>query len=98
MKETQRIKELVTDYLNNTTNGKALLEVHSLKEKSIWQVYGEDPDCHTPGEVKPEVLLTTVQGTLEQALKVAVSFHSFYKMGCGGRINEVKINISYNNI
>ena len=98
MKETQRIKELVTEYLNNTVNGKNLLEVHSLKEKSIWQVFGEDPDCHTPGEVKPEVLLTTVQGTLEQALRIAVSYTSFYKMGCGGRINEVKINISYNNI
>ena len=98
MKETQRIKELVATYLKDTVNGKAILEVHSLKEKSIWQVFGEDPDCHTPGEVKPEVLLTTVQGTLEQALRVAVSFPSFYKMGCGGRINEVKINISYNNI
>jgi len=98
MKETQRIKELVTDYLKGTPSGVALLEAHSLKEKSIWQVFSEDPDCHTPGEVKPEILLTTVQGTLEQALRIAVSFPSFYKMGCGGRINEVKINISYNNL
>ena len=95
MKEIQKIQDMVGNYLNNTSNGKELLTLHSLHDKSIWEMYGEDPDCHTPGVVPPEVLLVTVQGTLEQALKAAMGYPAFYTMGCGGRVKEVLINITY---
>jgi hypothetical protein len=95
MKETQKIHDMVDNYLNNTTNGQELMEYHTLQDKGIWQMYGEDPDCHTPGQVPPDVLLVTVRGTLEQALKAAMGYPSFYTMGCGGKVCEIKIDISY---
>ena len=95
MKQTQKILDMVAAYLNNTSNGQELMNHHTLSDKGIWQMYGEDPDCKTPGLVSPDALLVTIQGTLEQALKAAMGYPSFYTMGCGGKVIEIKIDILY---
>lgn len=96
MKPEAIIKQKVADYITLTTNGKELMKHKTLQDVGIWQMYGEDPNCSPLTSVfKTDILLITIQGSLEQALKIAMGFPSFYTMGCGGRVKEIVVNVKY---
>lgn len=98
MKDNQKIHDKMSEYLNNTDNGRSLLKKYNLKHKSIWQMFGEHPDCQSLPEDDyeyVETLIVTVQGSLEQALKVAMGYSNFFTIGCGGRVQELVVNIKY---
>lgn len=58
---------------------------YNLKEKGVWSIYGEDPNCDMGGS-HHEPYLGKVEGTLENAIKYAVKLHGFFTWGGGGKI------------
>jgi hypothetical protein len=85
--ETER---RVQDYLDRTYAGKRLLEKHSLDEKGLWKVKGEDPNCDMGGSHhQPD--LGIIDGTLKEALVYAVNHPKFYSWGGGGDFEKVTI-------
>lgn len=84
------VERKVKDYLDRTYSGKRLLEHHSLDEKGLWKVKGEDPNCDMGGyHHQPE--LGIVDGTLKEALEYAIQHPSFYTWGGGGDFEKVNI-------
>ena len=69
-------EEAVTRYFRTYT-GQELLKKHSLGEKGIWRIRGEDPNCDFGGfHHNPE--LGIVEGTLEDVITYGVSLPSFW--------------------
>lgn len=79
-------------YLNNSYYGQRLAKKHSRSESGTWQIYGEDPNCdfgghhHTP-------YLGTVNGTMYDAVKYAVSLPQFYTWGGGGELKKIDVKL-----
>ena len=84
------IERKVKDYLDRTYSGRKLLEHHSLDEKGLWKVKGEDPNCDMGGSHhQPD--LGIVDGTLKEALEYAIQHPSFYTWGGGGDFEKINI-------
>lgn len=84
------VERKINDYLKRTYSGKRLLERHSLEEKGLWKVKGEDPNCDMGGfHHQPE--LGIIEGTIKEALEYAIQHQNFYTWGGGGDIEKVNI-------
>ena len=80
----------IIDYLDRTYAGKQLLSKHSLDEKGLWKVKGEDPNCDMGGSHhQPD--LGVVEGTLQEALEYGLAHKDFYSWGGGGDFEKIKI-------
>ena len=84
------VERKIKDYLERTYNGKRLLDHHTLDEKGVWKVLGEDPNCDMGGyHHQPE--LGIVEGTLKEVLEYGLQHPDFYCWGGGG--NFIKLTI-----
>ena len=84
------VQKKVKDYLDRTYSGNRLLENHSLNEKGLWKVRGEDPNCDLGGyHHQPD--LGVVDGTLQEALEYGVMHKDFYHWGAGGDFEKLDI-------
>lgn len=84
------IQQRVNDYLNTTYSGKMLLNSHTLDEKGLWKIKGEDPNCDMGGHHhQPEIGI--IEGTLQEALEYGVTHPNFYSWGGGGSFEKVSI-------
>ena len=83
-------KQKARDYLARSYSGRKLLENHSLNEKGLWMIKGEDPNCDFGGSHhNPEI--GVFNGTLEQATVYAVQQPKFYTWGSGGKIEKINV-------
>ena len=73
---------------------KQLIKNHSLSERGIWEILGEDPNCDMGGS-HHQPSLEIVEGTLEKAIQYAVELYGFWQWGGGGNLvkreNKIKI-------
>ena len=68
-----------------------LLKSHTLAEKGIWHILGEDSNCDFGGShYQPSLMY--VEGTLKDALEVAELIPRFYTWGGGGDIQKISIS------
>ena len=82
------IQEKIKDYLGRTYSGGQLLKKHTLDEKGLWKVRGEDPNCDLGGSHhQPD--LGVVEGTLQEALEYALAHKDFYTWGGGGNFEKI---------
>lgn len=78
---------MYNQYLS-TYAGKKLLEIHTLSEEGMWQIFGEDPNCDFGGHhIKP--FLGFTEGRLEDVVEYAVNLTNFWTWGGGGEIKKV---------
>ena len=84
------MKDKFEKYLS-TYSGKALLEKHSLDDKGVWQVKGEDPNCDFGGyHHSPDIGL--FNGTLKGAIEWGIDQPKFWSWGSGGDFKKVTLN------
>jgi len=74
----------------NTYSGKRLLEKHSLHERGVWEVRGEDPNCDLGGP-HHEPYIGTYTGVLADVITIAVDSGSFWQWGAGGSIKRIDV-------
>ena len=76
----------------DTYAGKRLLSEHSLTEKGIWRIFGEDPNCEMGGSHhQPDLGL--YEGRLIRVIKHAVELPGFWQWGGGGRIEVATLPV-----
>ena len=80
-----KLKQYLESY-----SGKRLFQTHSLDEQGVWKILGEDPNCDFGGH-HHQPHLSTVSGTLNQAIQYAIKLDRFYTRGSGGDI--VKLDV-----
>jgi len=74
----------------STYSGKKLLKIHTIEEKGIWMVNGEDPNCDLGGNHhKPYLGLFT--GSLSDAVEWATKQPKFWAWGHGGTISKQEL-------
>lgn len=84
------IQRKIEEYLKSSYSGKDLLKNHTLDEKGLWRINGEDPNCDFGGcHHNPD--LGTFEGTLQKALEFAVEHPKFYTWGSGGYISKINV-------
>lgn len=85
--EDQKAKknERFSSFINHSYSGRDLQRRYSLGEYGIWEIKGEDSNADMGGSHHMPSL-GLVEGTLEQAIRHAVSLDRFYTWGAGGSI------------
>lgn len=94
-KTVNKLQEAYNKFTLNSYNGSKLLREYPLSTIGTWQIFGEDPNCNFGGH-HHQPLLDTVYGTLDSAIRHAVSLPSWYTWGgtwggSGGDIKPVKV-------
>lgn len=73
-----------------TYSYKQLLNQHSLEDRGVWEIRGEDPNADWGGH-HHSPYLCTVEGRLKDVIESAVDLNNFWTWGGGGNIRLIKI-------
>ena len=84
-------KRNTRDSYLKTHEGKKLLAKHTLNEKGLWQVTGEDTSCGGPWDRPNCPDLGVYEGTLNDVIDIALDEKRFFSYGSGGKIELVKV-------
>lgn len=77
-------------WLNESYYSREYNYKNRLDEIGIWHIEGEDPNADFGGHhYTPD--LGYYRGTLEQAIRKAVSIKKFYSWGAGGDITKIEV-------
>lgn len=79
---------MTAEHYLTTYHGRELLNRYSINQLSTWIIYGES--CNPDGYCT-EPILGVFTGTLQDAIKVAVSQPKFVTWGTGGKIRECNV-------
>lgn len=89
VKLDEKATERYLKFINNSHNGRRLLQEHTPTEEGVWEVIGESDDPGPGGGRGPNLGL--FEGRLIDVIHYATAQNAFWAWGGGGTITKVKV-------